>query len=1015
MGVRRKGKGKRQGFLHDPAAQPATARTETPEDGDEEETKIRWKPPQRVVTSLPTPPVAQTSLVTCSNKRLSELMQQVPRWYDISKTDCIISLTAIPTRVLHQEFERTLASLCEGQLLPPKRVILNVCEHYRRKFNYPTQLFHQKLALLKSRFPQLYVNFTEDVGPATKFLGLYNVPKEVVDVSKCNVVVVDDDFVYGKTLTQYHMLAMQLYQSDFVGIDERALVLWNRVGSNSFSFSGDGFRTYHDIFYDNYHGYLFGWMSFCMRGALVHDAKAFFHKTVESSPEMISHDDLFFTLYYLDRNLYGVGMHMFFSEGDRPGSERVDALRLRPSEHSHRAAMEKQAFAKANHTPDQLSKYHRWRPAKLATSDSIPIPPRYLLSNVSNWEYHATLANHYQTTQYDLKYISPSLMALTVSCFHDPPLMTLDEKTGLSQLQLTLLRADNQIAYTVVLPWNRQAAARKATFFVAFPQNEILEQEPHQQRNAPTLVQTAADINVSCHVSICTILNCMPHMPYRFFNDLQAEKFVETTFPKPVLQTYQKLRAPSYRADLFRALYLWEHGGLYTDCKMVMYRSLRPYLAGRKRLYVRSQAEQWGTYNAVMYEQLPRSPVLKGYLTEAMYNVTFEIYGHDLLHVTGPCVLNSHVPKEDKILLKTNITVGDRWQESSFVKEEHGGKIIMKSSYYGYYEETKNKLQHYSRYYETRKVFQSLPYLAQQKINGIGKIVWINLDRCETRRQKMEQFLQQLQAVPNQRIPALHDETPEIDFARFIGRTKLTKKEVACSLSHIKAITALRDAPGEWFLVVEDDLEFLSAYWFEQTLEEILAQAPEDAEIVKLHTLNYTKDRNLPDFVPWVVGRMPSTTAYAIRKSGVRHVLEKFRVTKNNEITFPAKVQIAEADMFIYTLAKTYEYRYNFFEAPHDESTIHQQHMVWHRMTKMRNFEMMLWQLIGRTKDSLQAPEKPSHEPEEEEKPLYLPPPPPPEKDVPQERLLQKQTMTERRKLAIRRVLFANRANNKEQ
>jgi len=58
----------------------------------------------------------------------------------------IITLTSIPPRFLHIEFEDTIKSLF-NQIIKPKYVILNLCNNYKRFPLFNIELFNTKINL----------------------------------------------------------------------------------------------------------------------------------------------------------------------------------------------------------------------------------------------------------------------------------------------------------------------------------------------------------------------------------------------------------------------------------------------------------------------------------------------------------------------------------------------------------------------------------------------------------------------------------------------------------------------------------------------------------------------------------------------------------------------------------------------------------------------------------------------------------------------------------------------------
>jgi GR25 family glycosyltransferase involved in LPS biosynthesis len=93
----------------------------------------------------------------------------------------------------------------------------------------------------------------------------------------------------------------------------------------------------------------------------------------------------------------------------------------------------------------------------------------------------------------------------------------------------------------------------------------------------------------------------------------------------------------------------------------------------------------------------------------------------------------------------------------------------------------------------------------------------------------MECLLSKLTVV-NTRIEAidgLHETRENIEkiFGMKAKRT-LTMCEVCCTLSHLKAISSLRNVNGDYFMICEDDIVFDNIEYLNTDLETIIKNAP---------------------------------------------------------------------------------------------------------------------------------------------------------------------------------------------
>ena len=84
----------------------------------------------------------------------------------------IISLTTIPTRFILDDFNICIDSLI-NQKLHPDYIIINICNEYKRIFNYDINKYNNKIKTFCSKYNNVYINRCTDYGPATKLLGIF--------------------------------------------------------------------------------------------------------------------------------------------------------------------------------------------------------------------------------------------------------------------------------------------------------------------------------------------------------------------------------------------------------------------------------------------------------------------------------------------------------------------------------------------------------------------------------------------------------------------------------------------------------------------------------------------------------------------------------------------------------------------------------------------------------------------------------------------------------------------------
>jgi len=220
-------------------------------------------------------------------------------------------------------------------------------------------------------------------------------------------------------------------------------------------------------------------------------------------------------------------------------------------------------------------------------------------------------------------------------------------------------------------------------------------------------------------------------------------------------------------------------------------------------------------------------------------------------------------------------------------------------------------------------VYISCKYLIPRAQKNIFKqttipIYWINLDSANERRMHMEHHLHDYQ---NTRVSAynaknaiakiVHSQLSHVgvNFYKNTGNISMSKKrrehfytykELACTLSHIKAIQKAYDAGHNMAIITEDDVVFLPSFW--SIIGIFIETAPANWNILQLYTTHLRALKhvcNLDD--PWIHWKpyFWGAQGYIINRKGMRKILSR---TLNNKVVV--------ADEFIYHDANTYTTTY---------------------------------------------------------------------------------------------------------
>jgi GR25 family glycosyltransferase involved in LPS biosynthesis/mannosyltransferase OCH1-like enzyme len=825
----------------------------------------------------------------------------------------IISLTSIPTRFISNEFNNVIESLY-NQLIKPKYIIINLCKTYNRNFNYNINDFNNKINLLKSKYDNLIINFVEDNGPITKILGLLNLKDKINDNDK--IIVLDDDSEYINTLTYYYELVYSLYNSEAVFIDERKIINWDKP-NNTFNIYNEVFNIRDDIFYDNYESFVFGWLSFSFKYKYIENLYNFYIKLIKDDINIIEHDDLILTLFYKKYGIYACGINLFFNTENRSKLDNLDPLRnLRDdlgSTFDFRLEIEKKYLTlydiefKDINSNIYIDTFYKDYNIELKKN----INTRNILLNIKNIEYENK--NNYLNRHIDIKYFNENIFILTITSFSE----------CFNNYENVILLINN-IKYELNLKINNIYSTKQTFFISTFNNLSICNHKTYDFK----IIQTHNNNNITLkkNYSICTILNYIPDIEYIFFNDNDRIEFIKINYDL-MINIYNKIKPGAFKADLFRILYLYKCGGIYFDCKNILFCNINSIL-DNKECYVRDLND--GIYNGFIYCTYKKSIEFKNYILKMSYNIFYSLYLNNYLEITGPQLFNKYI--NNNILLYNNV-LNDEWMDSYLTNNYNN--IVIKNSYNGYYNENNYKdTNHYSIMYNNKDIYKRIE-IDYSKINFINGIVWINLDRSIDRKEYMEKILLNIN-IPSYRISGIDGKDEEYKdlFKNILYERDLTSYETACTLSHLKAINYLNNLEGDYFMVCEDDITFENIILINKDLNNIIKKCP-DFDLLLINKTHH--EDLLNEYSDWNYyynnkKHIASTVCYIISRNGINKTINNAKYINDKDFILNYNIKkISCADIYLYINMNTYVYRYNFISTLNESSTIHDDHLDWHK------------------------------------------------------------------------------------
>ena len=821
----------------------------------------------------------------------------------------IFSLTSIPPRFIDNNFELVLDSLYH-QILKPKFIIVNLCEKYNRDFQYDVSVFYNKIEEYKQKYDNLIINFTNDYGPITKILGLYNISSIFNDNDM--IIILDDDWLMKNTTTYFYNLTYQLYNCDCVFIDEKYIIDWN---------NNMQLLLCNEILYDNYQNSAFGWLSYSFKYKYISKLYNFYTEIIEKEDNIIKHDDLIITLFYKLNKLYACGMNLFLNIYERLNLENIDALKDQGKAWSFRFNLEEKMYNTYNIEHTLLREQMYIKNLNINNSEIYiekNILPRNLLFNIENINYNPEENNFYKK-QIDIKYFTNNTYILTLTYYDD---LNINE-------DLIYLNIDNK-NLQVYIRFDNNFSNKKTYFFKT---NIDLIKSSHKKYDF-NILQTNNEnkISINKFYSINSILSYMPDINYTFYKENDRINFI-SSINQVLLNIYNKLNVGAYKADFFRALYIYINGGLYLDCKNILYCNLNNIL-NKNECYV--QDLNSGICNGFIYCSLKKDIKIKNYLIEMIYNIFNSLYLSSCLEITGPYLFTKFI--NDNIYLKNNIINND-WKNSYFT-DINTNNIVIKVSYNNYYDENNYLMNnHYSTLYEQRNVYNNIN-IDYKKINGIDAILWINLERSENRRNNMEKILQNIN-IPNFRINAIDGKNNNVrDIISIQYERELSNYEIACTLSHLKAVNYLKNLEGEYFMICEDDISLDTILLFNNDLNDIIKKSPKFDILLINKIWRFKFDQLYPEWNDYWKNNMQIAGAgcYIISRCGINKIINNAEYIDDDNFIFNTNKKFDVSDIYLYANLETFVYKYNFISMVYEESTIHDDHLMANNLS--HNFHL---------------------------------------------------------------------------
>ncbi|VBB18282.1 glycosyltransferase [Yasminevirus sp. GU-2018] len=849
---------------------------------------------------------------------------------DSGLRNIIVSLHVEPTQLSGDKFVSLLEvfeSIAE-QTLPAKCVVVHTSPDVLDSNQ------DENLKAIQTKHPDFLIVRSTNYGKLTNLLGMISMLNNQYFDNDDRVVFVDSHNKIKRNTLFYYELCYQLYNCDAVITSNNSVVTSNNPKDKILYRSTD-----NRIIADGELSYSLKW--FCL------------------SRDMCDVFDTFCkSETFKKRNSNG----LFFTEYVREKKLNVCSMNLGSAKLAEQPGVKIDFDANIKKNSDQVSE-----PSTTADKSTVVeykirkvVKPRYLLRNVLSIDYDRDY--NVNDIHVDFKHLNNKKVIMTVTIFNNN---TMHDRFSVKQSGVTSNTADAGVLQSVDIVKSKDLKVYSQILNI-----DNLSETWDNIPNVP-LFQTAgsAKMSQSKFNSTRTIISNVPYLTYLFFDDDDCVKFIREDYPR-LIHVYNKIRPGAFKADMFRALYAYKNGGVYFDCKQSLFASIKTALS-KKRMLVKDIPVDH-VYNGTFYIQ-PRDEIFRDYLVLMIKNVHMSLYGENPLDVTGPRTLGrvAKLSKDAFAFFRnpndtpdTDMNINDavifqNTSDSWFICDNsiirRNGSRLIKHTYTGYYEENNYwRTKHYGVMWRNSEVFND--YNVHIESDLIKHVLWINLDRSTDRYKKMENVLKCIN-IPNTRISAVDGKYPKITLPK---REGITNSEIACCMSHIKAITAVSNLQlnnNEYVLILEDDVTLDNTILFTDTIDDIIRKVPKHMADFDILMLYKTYHSDLDDtYVSWNdhlnkgpdhLYHIAGGVSYVVKKSFAQSFANTVAKCDNTGFTKFVDRPLDVSDKFIFVNAKTITYRYNYFATQTEKSTIHQDHIDLHKKNSDYQLSLIINSAIG--------------------------------------------------------------------
>lgn len=227
-------------------------------------------------------------------------------------------------------------------------------------------------------------------------------------------------------------------------------------------------------------------------------------------------------------------------------------------------------------------------------------------------------------------------------------------------------------------------------------------------------------------------------------------------------------------------------------------------------------------------------------------------------------------------------------------------------------------------------------------LQGIDVVYWINLDRSTDRNRNMMLMFQDnvFDNIHVERISAADGINPKMVYRKlnFMYKQK-NDYEYACLLSHLNTVRKFSETNYNVALIMEDDLTLEFKKYWRKSIKEIIANAPNDWEIIQLCYITVNHDpTTFQLYEKNARNKCVSAAAYLINNHAAKRIIkgiyggEKYNLENNI---------LHHADCYLFSKCVTYTYKYPYFiYKTNNTSLLHPGDLKEHEQSKLKIIQM---------------------------------------------------------------------------